>query len=66
MEIAGAVAVVTGAAACAGREIALRLAREAAVVVVADVDAARGEAVVREVVLRPGEPPRLLDPAPPA
>ena len=42
MEIAGAVAVVTGAAAGAGREIALRLAREAAVVVVADVDAAGG------------------------
>jgi NAD(P)-dependent dehydrogenase (short-subunit alcohol dehydrogenase family) len=49
VKIAGAVAVVTGAAAGAGREIALRLAGEGASVVVADVDGARGEAVAREI-----------------
>jgi NAD(P)-dependent dehydrogenase (short-subunit alcohol dehydrogenase family) len=49
VEIAGGAAVVTGAAAGAGREIALRLAAEGALVVVADVDARGGEAVVREV-----------------
>jgi NAD(P)-dependent dehydrogenase (short-subunit alcohol dehydrogenase family) len=46
VQIAGGVAVVTGAAAGAGREIALRLAGEGAIVVVADVDATRGEEVV--------------------
>ena len=54
MEIAGGVAVVTGAAAGAGREIALRLAGEGAALVVADVDAARGEAVVREIAANGG------------
>ena len=49
MEIAGGVAVVTGAAAGAGREIALRISGEGAAVVVADVDARGGEAVVREI-----------------
>jgi NAD(P)-dependent dehydrogenase (short-subunit alcohol dehydrogenase family) len=49
VEIAGGVAVVTGAAAGAGREIALRLADEGALVVVADVDAVRGEAVAAEI-----------------
>ncbi len=42
MEIAGKSALVTGAARGIGREIALRLARERAAVVVADVDESEG------------------------
>jgi NAD(P)-dependent dehydrogenase (short-subunit alcohol dehydrogenase family) len=76
VQIAGGVAVVTGAAAGAGREIALRLATEGVAVVVADVDAARGEAVVREIaaaggrasfvradVRAPGDVRRMIDSA---
>jgi NAD(P)-dependent dehydrogenase (short-subunit alcohol dehydrogenase family) len=46
MEIAGRVAIVTGAAAGTGRVIALRLAAEGAIVVVADIDARRGAQTV--------------------
>jgi NAD(P)-dependent dehydrogenase (short-subunit alcohol dehydrogenase family) len=49
MEIEGALAIVTGAAAGAGRETALRLAREGATVLVADVDGAGGERTVQEI-----------------
>jgi NAD(P)-dependent dehydrogenase (short-subunit alcohol dehydrogenase family) len=47
MELAGRVAIVTGAAAGTGRAIALRLAEEGARVVVADVDERGGESVAR-------------------
>ena len=43
MELAGRVAIVTGAAAGTGRAVALRLAEEGAEVVVADVDERGGE-----------------------
>jgi NAD(P)-dependent dehydrogenase (short-subunit alcohol dehydrogenase family) len=46
MEIAGGLAIVTGAAVGTGRAIALRLAAEGADVVVADVDARGGEETV--------------------
>src|SRR6266508_1113962 len=49
MEIAGKTALVTGAARGIGREIALRLAREGASVVVADVDQAVGHRVVETI-----------------
>jgi NAD(P)-dependent dehydrogenase (short-subunit alcohol dehydrogenase family) len=49
MEIAGKTALVTGAARGIGREIALRLAREGASVVVADVDQAVGHHVVETI-----------------
>ena len=49
MQVEGRVAVVTGAAAGTGRAIAQRLAADGARVVVADVDAAGGEAVAGEV-----------------
>jgi NAD(P)-dependent dehydrogenase (short-subunit alcohol dehydrogenase family) len=45
----GKVAIVTGAASGFGRATALRFAREGARVVVADLDAARGDDVVAEV-----------------
>jgi len=48
MEIAGKVAVVTGASSGIGRATALALAREGARVVVADLDAAGGEETVRQ------------------
>ena len=48
MEIRGRTAVVTGAAAGAGRAIARRLATEGAVVVVADIDREGGERAARE------------------
>jgi NAD(P)-dependent dehydrogenase (short-subunit alcohol dehydrogenase family) len=54
MDIAGRIAVVTGAAAGTGRAIALRLAAEGALVVVADVDARGGEATVSEIERRGG------------
>ncbi|WP_226016585.1 SDR family NAD(P)-dependent oxidoreductase [Novosphingobium sp. FKTRR1] len=47
--LAGRAALVTGAADGIGRGIALRLAREGAAVLVADVDAVRGQAVVAEL-----------------
>jgi NAD(P)-dependent dehydrogenase (short-subunit alcohol dehydrogenase family) len=49
MELRGRVALVTGAAAGTGRAIAARLGREGAVVVVADVDDARGQATALEL-----------------
>ena len=49
MEIAGQVAVVTGAAAGIGRATAKRLAREGAHVVVADTDGEWGREAVEEI-----------------
>jgi NAD(P)-dependent dehydrogenase (short-subunit alcohol dehydrogenase family) len=49
MEIDGKVAVVTGAARETGRAIALRLASEGAIVVVADVDAEHGRDTVDSI-----------------
>jgi NAD(P)-dependent dehydrogenase (short-subunit alcohol dehydrogenase family) len=46
MEIAGKVAIVTGAATGTGRVIALRLGAEGAIVVVADIDSRRGAETV--------------------
>src|SRR5690554_2662783 len=49
MALAGKVAIVTGAAHGIGRATALRLAREGAQVVVADIQDDLGAAVVREI-----------------
>ena len=54
MDPDGRVALVTGAAAGTGRAIALRLGIEGAVVVVADIDAERGQETVRMVEARGG------------
>jgi NAD(P)-dependent dehydrogenase (short-subunit alcohol dehydrogenase family) len=54
VELSGAVAIVTGAAAGAGRAIALRLGAEGATVVVADVAAAGGADAEREIESRGG------------
>jgi NAD(P)-dependent dehydrogenase (short-subunit alcohol dehydrogenase family) len=55
VEIDGRVALVTGAAAGTGRAIALRLAAEGALVVVADVDADRGERTVHAIGAHGGQ-----------
>jgi NAD(P)-dependent dehydrogenase (short-subunit alcohol dehydrogenase family) len=49
VELQGKTAVVTGAALGTGRAIALRLAAEGAIVVVADRDAEHGQATVRAI-----------------
>lgn len=49
MDIQGRVAIVTGGGSGIGRGTALRLAREGAAVVVADVDAAGGSETVRQI-----------------
>ena len=54
MELGGSVAVVTGAAAGTGRAIALRLAAEGALVVVADVDREGGDATVDAIAAAGG------------
>jgi NAD(P)-dependent dehydrogenase (short-subunit alcohol dehydrogenase family) len=54
MEIEGKIAVVTGAAAGTGRVIARRLAREGAVVVVADIDVPGGEETAGVIRSRAG------------
>jgi rhamnulose-1-phosphate aldolase/alcohol dehydrogenase len=54
-DLARRVAVVTGAAGGIGAAIARRFAEEGAHVVVADVDAERGEAVAQEIRSRHGE-----------
>ncbi|HEY4065951.1 MAG TPA: 1,6-dihydroxycyclohexa-2,4-diene-1-carboxylate dehydrogenase [Burkholderiaceae bacterium] len=51
---AGKVAIVTGAAQGLGRDVALRLAREGAAVIVADHDERHCHAVVREIVAQAG------------
>ena len=53
-ELAGRVALVTGAAGGLGRAIALRLAAAGAQVVVTDVDAARYEPVARAIMAKEG------------
>ncbi len=54
-ELAGRVALVTGAAAGIGRAIALRLASEGAHVVVTDIDGEGAQAVASQVVAERGE-----------
>jgi NAD(P)-dependent dehydrogenase (short-subunit alcohol dehydrogenase family) len=49
VEIDGKVAVVTGGARETGRAIALRLAAEGAIVVIADIDPDHGRATVRDI-----------------
>ena len=49
MELEEKVALVTGAGAGIGRSVALQLAHEGAVVVIADVDEEAGSSVVREI-----------------
>lgn len=53
-ELAGKVALITGAASGIGRATALRLAREDAHVVVADINVPDGQAVVEEITARYG------------
>lgn len=53
-ELAGKVAIVTGASAGIGRAAAFALAAESAAVVVADVDAARGKEVVGDIDAKGG------------
>ncbi len=56
MEIVGRVAIVTGAGGGGqGRAVALRLAREGAVVVVSDVDEAGGQDTLRRVKVGGGQ-----------
>lgn len=55
MNLAGKVAIITGAASGIGRATALRFAREGARVVVADINAAGGQATVEQVQGEGGE-----------
>ncbi len=54
MEVRGRVALVTGAAAGTGREIAPRLGVDGALVVVADVDLQAGQETARAIELQGG------------
>jgi 3-oxoacyl-[acyl-carrier protein] reductase len=54
MEVRGSVALVTGAAAGTGREIALRLGADGALVVVADVDPWAGQETARVIEAQGG------------
>jgi meso-butanediol dehydrogenase/(S,S)-butanediol dehydrogenase/diacetyl reductase len=54
VELAGRVAIVTGAAAGIGEAVALRVARDGAAVLVADLDRSGGERVVAEIAARGG------------
>jgi rhamnulose-1-phosphate aldolase/alcohol dehydrogenase len=61
-DLARRVAVVTGAAGGIGAAIARRFAEEGAHVVVADLDAGRGEAVAQEIRSRHGEERAIFAP----
>ena len=54
-KLTGKVALITGSGRGIGRAIALKLAREGAQVVVNDLDAAPGDAVVAEIKAAGGE-----------
>ncbi len=55
MRLVGKIALITGSGSGIGKSSALMFAREGAVVVVNDVDAAKGEETVREIIDASGE-----------